>query len=726
MNNDNFLIERSDIELAQEICNFIEDSNLRSRAIANVIAAKIAKKYFNEIEIDVESGLHNISNILENFEISDIYIKDSYIDVRLYFEENGLAVPASHFKNKTLPVAYMFVKIDENISSATVSGFILPENIDISSPIQGYYQINEKDLTSFYDIEGYLETNYNDELTEEIEKACYDYLDKKLENESEFFKELLQSRAARIHLANVAKTKHIFNYISIARKDDVAVDTTSDEIEEEFIENSFENDTLEVLTEETDAFELNLANEEPVFELDTNDNNLEFSEIDSGSELLEIDDSSSISDFGILDENSPNIDTDTKIAESVDTNLDDNTDYNLNALDYSAETLDTDTNLVLEDQDSEFSDDYNSSQVDILTEKIIEEPEFTSTEENIAEYEEFAIDEANDEFEDTSVEKLLTDNTDQDDIVANASAPQESFETSDYEDNIEASDELTDFEFTTEITPSLSSVETTEEEDGIKPEDLDYVPDNTDDTNKYDTSADQDDATQIENLFGENPESNNFENTINQNNRSKALPILLTILLLGTAGYFGYTKLYLPNQTSQDVPKALPSQASSTVVKEKVSTNEVAMPIETLEEVNPQTKIEEETPSPNEDITEQNLDMSVLLSNLSLNWEVPTSYKSYASADRYFNKIGKIIQLNLKTEMLLLTKAPVTNKIAVELQFNKNSNKFEFKKFISSSGNSTIDSTVENIVKTTLNRNFNINLSSFGNLAGNPVLVIRL
>ena len=155
----------------------------------------------------------------------------------------------------------MFVKIDENISSATVSGFILPENIDISSPIHGYYQINEKDLTSFYDIEGYLETNYNDELSEEIEKACYDYLDKKLENESEFFKELLQSRAARIHLANVAKTKHIFNYISIARKDDVAVDTTSDEIEEEFIKNSFENDTLEVLTEETDAFELNLAND---------------------------------------------------------------------------------------------------------------------------------------------------------------------------------------------------------------------------------------------------------------------------------------------------------------------------------------------------------------------------------------------------------------------------------------------------------------------------------
>ena len=45
MNNDNFLIEDSDLELAQTVCNDIDNSNIRNRAVANVLAADLAKKY---------------------------------------------------------------------------------------------------------------------------------------------------------------------------------------------------------------------------------------------------------------------------------------------------------------------------------------------------------------------------------------------------------------------------------------------------------------------------------------------------------------------------------------------------------------------------------------------------------------------------------------------------------------------------------------------------------
>ena len=48
MNNDNFLIEDSDLDLAKIVCNEIKESTVRNRAVANVLAADIAKKYFTE------------------------------------------------------------------------------------------------------------------------------------------------------------------------------------------------------------------------------------------------------------------------------------------------------------------------------------------------------------------------------------------------------------------------------------------------------------------------------------------------------------------------------------------------------------------------------------------------------------------------------------------------------------------------------------------------------
>ena len=148
MNNENLLIENDVIELSQEVCKFITDPVVRNRAVANVIAAKTVLNYFSDLDVnvDVKSGLHNISQILEFWEISDIYINGAYVDVRLYFDESELCVPKYHFDNKVLPVAYMFVKIDENLSGALVTGFIKPENVDVTVEYNGYYKINESDL----------------------------------------------------------------------------------------------------------------------------------------------------------------------------------------------------------------------------------------------------------------------------------------------------------------------------------------------------------------------------------------------------------------------------------------------------------------------------------------------------------------------------------------------------------------------------------------------------
>ena len=110
-----------------------------------------------------------------------------------------------------------------------------------------------------------------------------------------------------------------------------------------------------------------------------------------------------------------------------------------------------------------------------------------------------------------------------------------------------------------------------------------------------------------------------------------------------------------------------------------------AMPIETVEQTEEpeDSNIAVSTSIP---AIEQNLDASILVSNLKVDWEVPAGYASNTSAKRYLVKLGKIIQLNLKTELLLLSKPPITNKIAVEITYNRGSRKFEATGITISSG----------------------------------------
>ena len=163
MNTENFTIDTEDIELAQSICELITDLDVRNRAVANAMAARIAAKYFDPeiFNVDADSGLHNIGKVLQDIDISDIYINNSYIDVRVFFSDEEISIPSENVANNLIPTAYMFIKLTPDISGATVVGFIRPENINKNNLVEGYYKIDESELEAFYDIEPLLK-NYDD------------------------------------------------------------------------------------------------------------------------------------------------------------------------------------------------------------------------------------------------------------------------------------------------------------------------------------------------------------------------------------------------------------------------------------------------------------------------------------------------------------------------------------------------------------------------------------
>ena len=679
MNNENFMIDESDLEQAKAICNTIKDSEIRNRAVSNALASDIVKKYFLDIEVDTTSGLHNIPEVISRIDISDIYLKDSYIDVRLYFNKNEIYVPKIHFEKQILPIAYMFLKIDESLSGALVTGFITPESIDTSGDYNGYYKVSEDSLVSYYDIEPLVVEN-SFEGDNNIEKMIFDYLDDKLDSDEEFYRALLSSRYYRQVLKNTANVQSKLSNINFENTQDELEISSDDNDEYNLLEN-FKEESSEPSLEELEILSEDILETIPTeVELDES---FEFNDIEE-IELLDEQQEGFTEDLSLLDEsldneNSASLDSEAEPIEINEEGIDlllaeETNDVELNK-DSEIDSNDVkDDSFSYEDKNNvlEFIDDNKQE-----SEYYNEENFSTNTTPSLDAYEETNEEIIEEDIDSISLDEFINTEESNNEIVQ---------ETTNNEPTEDA--ETTDFVETEDITENTSQ-----------------------------------EKEPIEELFNQKMEDNSdlIENIPPKKSTPKLFPLIGLTVLLGLLSYFGYTKFY--NQTTsvndiQDPVKEFIKKDNSKQTKE-------AMPNETIENIK-STKPTNEGTAVSIPAIEQNLAASVKVSDLSIKWEVPATYVSNQNAKRYFTKIGKIIQLNLKTELLLLSKPPVTNKIAVELEFNKNSNKFAVKSVNISSGEKVVDEIIMQTINNVLNMNLKTNMNTFSTIVGNPVLVIHL
>lgn len=666
MNTDNFLIEEREIEFAQNICKLISDANTRNRAVANAFGARIAEKFFdkNSYKVDNISGLHNIGQILDEFDISDIYINNSYIDVRLFFNEDELSVPKSHFDNNLLPVAYMFVRITPDLSNATVTGFIASENVDTTQDIGGYYPIKEEQLVSFYDIEPLLVTKEDSYAVEEAD--IFAFLDGKIENRSAFIGELIASENGRLKFAKAVKAQYAFNFISFREE-----------------ENTSNEQELDLPNDDFAGIE-----EDDLLELDSNVQNDSLLD-----EPVNLDDS-----FDMLD---------TAPLEGVD-------ELSLEGeADLVADTdLETDTlselGAEIGENDSLIAEDDNVSAVDELD--IIDDTQSDNEEESGFEFSTVttpSLDTMGDNLDD-----LLNEDNSLD--INNEIVETKQEEEIQEQDTVQPQEEVVvDTEGVLDEEPEQVIQETNSVEDVIEP--TEEATDNTEQINTLFNSDEQD-------LADENAD---FVPPKKQKSSIKLLAIVGLLVVLGAVGYFGYNQFANQQPAEDDTNLVTDSVETQQTAQQPAQSQEDAMPVETVENVAPKLATNEGT-SESIPAIEQNLDASILVSNLKVDWEVPSGYASNTSAKRYLVKLGKIIQLNLKTELLLLNKPPISNKITVEIQYNSGTKKFEATGITQSSGEKTVDDLILQTVNKALAMNLSTNFDSFGKLQGNPVLIIHL
>ena len=652
MNTDNFLIEEREIEFAQNICKLISDANTRNRAVANAFGARIAEKFFdkNSYKVDNISGLH--------------YINNSYIDVRLFFNEDELSVPKSHFDNNLLPVAYMFVRITPDLSNATVTGFIASENVDTTQDIGGYYPIKEEQLVSFYDIEPLLVTKEDSYAVEEAD--IFAFLDGKIEDRNAFVRELIASENGRLKFAKAVKAQYAFNFISFREE-----------------ENTSNEQELDLPNDDFAGIE-----EDDLLELDSNVQNDSLLD-----EPVNLDDS-----FDMLD---------TAPLEGVD-------ELSLEGeADLVADTdLETDTlselGAEIGENDSLIAEDDNVSAVDELD--IIDDTQSDNEEESGFEFSTVttpSLDTMGDNLDD-----LLNEDNSLD--INNEIVETKQEEEIQEQDTVQPQEEVVvDTEGVLDEEPEQVIQETNSVEDVIEP-----TEEATDNTEQIDTLFNSDE----QDLADENAD---FVPPKKQKSSIKLLAIVGLLVVLGAVGYFGYNQFANQQPAEDDTNLVTDSVETQQTAQQPAQSQEDAMPVETVENVAPKLATNEGT-SESIPAIEQNLDASILVSNLKVDWEVPSGYASNTSAKRYLVKLGKIIQLNLKTELLLLNKPPISNKITVEIQYNSGTKKFEATGITQSSGEKTVDDLILQTVNKALAMNLSTNFDSFGKLQGNPVLIIHL
>ncbi|MCQ2753793.1 MAG: hypothetical protein MJ231_01965 [bacterium] len=651
--NENITIDTIDIELAKNISKFISNPNIRNRAMANAIAAKISKKYFENYDVDVKSGLHNVSEILERIDISDIYVNGSYIDVRVYFDENECCIPKYNVDNDIVPLAYMFIKLEPELDYATVTGFISSDAVTTCDFNDDFYIIKEDSLTSFYDIEPYIGCEDSSDTSEDIDEAIYDFLDNKLDSDVEFIKTLIHSEQYRLKLINASRAKQIFNFVTISdTTEETDIIDNSTETEDNMLDDNTEDEL--VLTEPLEEDSLTIDEEDFSLE-EVEDTNISTLEPDDLSESEPIETLELQDELQEVSNEEIELDIDTEETDSI-INDEENDVVQQSyepVLDIADETEEISTNEIQEINDSQ-------NVIADITEAVVEVKE--------------------------------------DDSIIN-DLPEEQ-----------------NSEYTTETTPSIDAYETDRTNaNELTEDDLEDAPAQVQESNDE----------SIETLFENKTDAtiDNFQEPKNGDKKSSALPIIGVIAVIAGLGYFGYTK-YVTSTPSTDTlltEQNLP-QENQVVPDKKV---DEAMPIETVEnEKHVETKDEGNSLSIPE--IERNLGASISVSNLSTQWEVPQSYVANSTATRYLTRMGKVIQLELKTELLLLSKPPITNKIAVEVEYNKAKLKFEVKNITASSGDAAIDQTIKNTVSKVLDTNMNVNMNVFNNMQGNPVLVIRL
>ena len=248
---------------ASVAANFYKDKDTRNRTYINTLGAELALKYIASENISTGNiqNIHSVKAILEEFDISDIMLKNVHIDVRVVFDENLIFIPKSHFEYNLVPDVYVVFQLASDSSHVKFLGFFEPGLVNKNNENDKYYFIEKEKLSSPLDFIKYIK-NFNGSTNmfepEDYEELVGSFFDKNISEteKKNLFKQLTKSSDLR------EKTIEYENFEMLSKKamSDVSIVKPKISVEEVSENFSFEN---------TDDFaDVDVSSEDSSFDID--------------------------------------------------------------------------------------------------------------------------------------------------------------------------------------------------------------------------------------------------------------------------------------------------------------------------------------------------------------------------------------------------------------------------------------------------------------------------
>ncbi|MFA7659330.1 MAG: hypothetical protein WCY19_07840 [Candidatus Gastranaerophilaceae bacterium] len=161
------------------------DESTKKRAFIDVLGARLAMKllFSQKIEANNLYSLYTIHNVLEDFDLADIYYQGIKMDVRLVFNKDEIFIPKTHFDYELLPDIYIVLCLKEDLSSAEILGFFEPKNLDKSNSNKDFYFYDPENLNKPEELKKFL-----DNFAAETD---FDISENAIENAEELFLSLV-------------------------------------------------------------------------------------------------------------------------------------------------------------------------------------------------------------------------------------------------------------------------------------------------------------------------------------------------------------------------------------------------------------------------------------------------------------------------------------------------------------------------------------------------------
>lgn len=129
----------------------LTDEFQRKRAYASIVALYALVNALEKTDLNIQKSMTLFRNprLNEQYEISDLYVNNHHIDVRVIVDGTAVLLPKTHFENNILPDFYAVVKVDKTLQSAALMGFLKTDGIKTEPFDYHYFSASLDNLISY-------------------------------------------------------------------------------------------------------------------------------------------------------------------------------------------------------------------------------------------------------------------------------------------------------------------------------------------------------------------------------------------------------------------------------------------------------------------------------------------------------------------------------------------------------------------------------------------------